>query len=79
MNMNRTDFDCKIYFPMELETIPSKREPLLNSDLQAFWEDYSLCDLQRKTPEEVKISIEEYKLKKYWLDLEQSRDEPQEL
>jgi len=77
--MNIPDFGCRIYFPMETGKRLEKRQTLLDSDLQSFWEDYSLCDLQRKTPEEVKISIEEYKLKKHWLYLEQARDEPQEL
>ena len=61
---------------MDLEKKPIKRETLLDSDLQSFWEDYPLCDLQGKTPQELKSSIEEYKLKKHWLDLEQARDEP---
>ena len=55
---------------------------LLNSDLQSFWEDYSLCDLQNKPPQELKIAVEEHKMKKqwfdHWLDLEQARDGPQE-
>ena len=55
----------------------------LDSDLQSFWEDYSLCDLQKKTPQELKRAIEEHKMKKqwfdHWLDLEQERDEPQDV
>ena len=47
----------------------------LDSDLQSFWEDYSLCDLQEKTFQELKNSIQEHKIKKHWLDLEQARDE----
>ena len=50
----------------------------LDSDLQSFWEDYALSDLQGKTFEDLKSSIEEHKLKKHWLDLEQARDEVQE-
>lgn len=50
----------------------------LDSDLQSFWEDYELCDLQGKNFQELKGSIEEYKVKKHWLDLEQARDEAQE-
>jgi len=73
------DFDCRIYFPRDLEKNPRKRQTFLDSDLQSFWKDYSLCDLQGKTPQEIKRSIEEYELKKEWLDLEQERDEPQEL
>lgn len=72
-------FDAKTYFPMELEKKPIQRQTCLDSDLQSFWEDYSLCDLQRKTPQELKLYIEEQKLKKQWLDLEQERDEPQDL
>ena len=51
---------------------------LLDSDLQSFWEDYSLSDLQGKTFKELKGSIKEHKLKKHWLDLEQERDREQE-
>ena len=54
-------------------------QTLLDSDLQSFWKDYSLCDLQGKTPQELKLYIEEQKLKKDWLDLEQERDEPQDV
>jgi hypothetical protein len=73
--MGMTKFDSKTYFPMELEKKPIQRQTRLDSDLQSFWEDYALCDLQGKTPQELKLSIEEHKLKKHWLDLEQARDE----
>lgn len=51
------------------------RQTRLDSDLQSFWEDYSLCDLQGKSPQELKSTYEDYKAKKMWLDLEQARDE----
>ena len=68
-------FDPKVYFPSEPETSLSKTQTRLDSDLQSFWEDYSLCDLQEKSPQELKSSFEEYKRNKGWLDLEQARDE----
>ena len=73
------DFDCRIYFPRSLDKNPRKMQTLLDSDLQSFWKDYSLCDLQGKTTQELKLYIEEQKLKKDWLDLEQERDEPQDV
>ena len=73
------DFDCRIYFPRNLDKNPRKMQTLLDSDLQSFWKDYSLCDLQGKTTQELKLYIEEQKLKKDWLDLEQERDEPQDV
>jgi len=51
-----------------------KTQTRLDSDLQSFWEEYSLCELQEKTPQELKSSIEDYKLKKHWIELEQAKD-----
>ena len=72
-----TQFDCRIYFPRDLEKNPRKRQTRLDSKLQSFWEDYDLCDLQGKSPQELKLSIEEHELKKQWLELEQEGDEEQ--